>query len=35
MRAVRAKAKTKGKIFRIKVISMGDQAVGKSCLIKR
>jgi GTPase SAR1 family protein len=34
MRAVRAK-KTKTKIFRIKVISMGEQAVGKSCLIKR
>lgn len=37
MRAVRAAGRksSKPKTFRIKVISMGDQAVGKSCLIKR
>jgi len=39
MRAVKAATavgrKSKLKVYRIKVISMGDQAVGKSCLIKR
>ena len=38
MRAVKAagdRKKGKPKVFRIKVISMGDTAVGKSCLIKR
>ena len=38
MRAVKAagdRKKVRPKVFRIKVISMGDTAVGKSCLIKR
>ena len=38
MRAVKAagdRKKIRPKVFRIKVISMGDTAVGKSCLIKR
>jgi hypothetical protein len=38
MRAAKAAGSRKpsrSKLFRIKVISMGDQAVGKSCLIKR
>ncbi len=39
MRAAKAAAGSrkgsKTKIFRIKIISMGDQALGKSCLIKR
>ncbi|EFJ48349.1 hypothetical protein VOLCADRAFT_104739 [Volvox carteri f. nagariensis] len=38
MRAVKAatgKKNARAKLFRIKVISMGDSACGKSCLIKR
>ena len=38
MRAAKVAAgsrKSKPKLYRIKVISMGDQACGKSCLIKR
>ena len=38
MRAVKAagdRKKVRPKVFRIKVISMGDTAVGTSCLIKR
>lgn len=38
MRAAKAASGKKGsraKLFRIKVLSMGDQACGKSCLIKR
>jgi GTPase SAR1 family protein len=38
MRAAKAANSRKGgraKVIRIKVISMGEQAVGKSCLIKR
>jgi len=39
MRAAKAAGSSRkvsrAKLFRIKVISLGDQAVGKSCLIKR
>uniref|UniRef100_A0A7S0RSD0 Uncharacterized protein n=1 Tax=Chlamydomonas leiostraca TaxID=1034604 RepID=A0A7S0RSD0_9CHLO len=38
MRAAKAagsRKSSRGKLFRIKVISMGEQATGKSCLIKR
>lgn len=36
MRAAKASRKSsRAKVFRIKVISMGEQGVGKSCLIKR
>lgn len=38
MRAAKAasgKKNARAKLFRIKVISMGDTASGKSCLIKR